>query len=104
MSNNNSRELDSHLDSFIPESLETKLASLKALSIDPTAFSYFHERIENILGKNPGSEGFIETEVGKLSLAFENMNYSRKFKSILLESANNPDFNPGFNPDENYIA
>lgn len=100
MSKNNSRELDSHLDSFIPESLETKLASLKALSIDPTAFAYFHERIETILWKNPESESFIETEVWKLSLAFENMNYNRRFKSILSESANNLDFNP----DENYLA
>jgi len=49
MSKNNSRELDSHLDSFIPESLDQKLSSLKALSIDPAAFAYFHERIENIL-------------------------------------------------------
>lgn len=100
---NSSRELDSHLEKYIPDSLEQKLASLKALWIDSDVFENFHARIEWILAKNPDSESLISWEIWKISLVMENTmtNYKRWFRSVLDLAANNPDFSW---PDESLVA
>lgn len=99
----NSRELDSHLEQHIPDSLEQKLASLKALGIDPQVFDKFHDKIQWILAKNPEAEWVVSGEIWKAHLSMENtmQNYQRWFKSILDSAANNPDWQW---PDESLVA
>lgn len=98
-----SEKLDSHLESHQTESVREKLAWLKALGIDAEVFAKFHDKIEGILEKSPGSEDVVAGEIGKLWLVMENTMsaYWRTFRSIISDSANNLDYNW---PDESLVS
>ncbi len=98
-----SEKLDSHLESHQTESVREKLAWLKALWIDTEVFAKFHDKIEGILEKSPGSEDVVTGELWKLGLVMENtmLAYWRTFRSIMMDSANNLDYNW---PDESIVG